>query len=196
MGVRTQGCMRVYLWIGKISWRFHKHTILQISLKIWAGGLRVIPKNGETKSGPNRANSQRNTNTQNTEFMNLDSILLPCAKVIFSEMEKNTKAGIEIQLKSTNMSQFFALAPLCWFAENAAKMTKFRIHECRALFSRAIWEMGNLFGTLLSLRAIQGMVGGSIATKTWQNIQLCEQSLSPDRKLDTGEQLVNDLKMK
>ena len=41
-------------------------------------------------------------------------------------------------------------------------MTKFRIHECRALFSRAIWEMGNLFGTLLSLRAIQGMVGGKL----------------------------------
>ena len=91
MGVGTRVCMRVYLWIGKISWRFHKHTILQISLKIWAGGLRVIPKNGETKSGPNRANSQRNTNTQNTEFMNLDSILLLCAKVIFSEMEKILK---------------------------------------------------------------------------------------------------------
>ena len=62
MGVGTRVCMRVYLWIGKISWRFHKHTILQISLKIWARRLRVIPKNGETKSGPNRANSQRNTN--------------------------------------------------------------------------------------------------------------------------------------
>ena len=63
-GCRDSGvCMRVYLWIGKISWRFHKHTILQISLKIWAAGLRVIPKNGETKSFSNRANSQRNTNT-------------------------------------------------------------------------------------------------------------------------------------
>ena len=90
-GCRDSSVHEGFLWIGKISCRFHKHTILQISLKIWAGGLRVIPKNGETKSGPNRANSQRNTNTQNTEFMNLDSILLLCAKVIFSEMEKILK---------------------------------------------------------------------------------------------------------
>ena len=72
-GCRDSGvCMRVYLWIGKISWRFHKHTILQISLKIWAGGLRVIPKNGETKSGPNRANSQRNTNTHSLHKIRRD----------------------------------------------------------------------------------------------------------------------------
>ena len=85
--------MRVYLWIGKISWRFHKHTILQISLKIWAAGLRVIPKNGETKSFSNRANSQRNTNTHSLHkiWPVLESWF---PTKTFSETKKVTKRGL------------------------------------------------------------------------------------------------------